>query len=122
MAKDFKRGMEYLFGESSVPKKEQKQVVNHESDKTSIEVYFKNKEKEEKEEGKKNGLKEGETRFIFIANRIETEKIKAIAHYNRLPIKDFMGNIISKYLEAYIEEVGEDEFKIIEETYLKTLK
>lgn len=69
---------------------------------------------------KESGLKEGETRFSFIGNKVNIEKVKAISAYHKTPIKEIMNYIISNYVEVYIKENGLDQFDKVSETYLNT--
>ena len=45
------------------------------------------------------GLKYGEIRFTFVIREDYEEKMKALAYYNRLNIKEMMDEIITEYME-----------------------
>lgn len=52
------------------------------------------------------GAKKGDARFTFIANKKQIEKIKAIAYWDRLSIKDVLGNALNEYLTEYENNNG----------------
>ncbi|MBO0953140.1 hypothetical protein [Fibrella forsythiae] len=52
------------------------------------------------------GTKEEETRATFIVNEGMLEKIKAIAYWERLQIKDVISTAFSEYLASYEKKNG----------------
>ena len=44
------------------------------------------------------GTKENETRATFIVNEVQLESVKALAHWERLSIKEVLAKALSSYL------------------------
>ena len=81
--KDFKGGLNSLLGEQpQAPKKGRPQTQFKEITKTSQE-----------------GTKENETRATFIVNEELLEKLKAVAYWRRLMIKEVINSALSEYIE-----------------------
>ena len=55
----------------------------------------------------KRGLKGSETRATFIVDENLLEKLKAVAYWERLNIKDVINDTFINYLEAYERQNGE---------------
>lgn len=55
----------------------------------------------------KRGLKGSETRATFIVDENLLEKLKAIAYWERLNIKEVINDIFSGYIENYEKQSGE---------------
>ncbi len=55
----------------------------------------------------KTGLKVGETRATFIVKEDSLEKIKSIAYWDRLNIKDVIQSAIDNYIAQYEQSKGE---------------
>jgi hypothetical protein len=60
----------------------------------------------ETEKSSQEGCKEAETRATFIVNEADLEKIKAVAYWERLPIKEVIGAAIRGYVEKYEAKNG----------------
>ena len=80
--KDFKRGLDSLMGEDVRPKK----VVTNTS---------------------KIGTKDNETRATFIVMEEYLDKLKAIAYWERLKIKDTINLALKDYVKQYEKDKGE---------------
>jgi hypothetical protein len=52
------------------------------------------------------GTKEGETRATFIVTEASLEKLKAIAYWDRLTIKETAQEAIDEYIERYEKKNG----------------
>ena len=55
----------------------------------------------------KRGLKRNETRATFIVDENLLEKLKAIAYWERLNIKEVINNMILNYLDTFEKQKGE---------------
>jgi hypothetical protein len=53
------------------------------------------------------GTKEGETRATFIINEESLEKLKAVAYWDRLLIKEVINTALEEYLSRYEKKNGE---------------
>ena len=53
------------------------------------------------------GTQEGETRATFIVTESSLEKLKAIAYWDRLRIKDVAQEAIDNYIKSYEKKHGE---------------
>ena len=84
MAKNFKGGMDSLLGEVSG-----KGAGKRGRPKTNFKVVTKTSQA---------GTKENETRATFIVNEDQLEGLKALAHWERLTIKDVLSQAIESYL------------------------
>lgn len=54
----------------------------------------------EKVSTSKAGTKDGETRFTFIGNEHDLERIKALAYFERVGIKDILADAIKSHIKA----------------------
>lgn len=101
MAKSFKRGLDSLIGgkttKSTAAKAEVVERKKPGRPRTSTKVA-----KDTTEEG----TLEGEKRATFIVKEEHLEKLKAVAYWDRLKIKDALGAALDKYLEAYEKKNG----------------
>lgn len=52
------------------------------------------------------GTREGETRATFIVNEEALEKLKAVAYWERVSIKDVVGRAFADYLERTEKKSG----------------
>lgn len=52
------------------------------------------------------GTREDETRATFIVNESQLEKMKAIAYWDRIQIKDVVANALADYIEKYEQKHG----------------
>jgi predicted nucleic acid-binding protein len=52
------------------------------------------------------GTKESETRATFIVNEEQLEKLKSIAYWDRLLIKDVVAQALEDYLTKYEKKTG----------------
>ena len=89
--KDFKGGLNSLFGNE-----EQK------SDKDST-----NSQGKEITKSSQKGTKQNEIRATFIVDEGKLEKLKAVAYWDRLKIKEVVSNALNEYLENYEKKNGE---------------
>lgn len=84
MAKNFKGGMDSLLGEATG-----KGTPKRGRPKTNFKVATKTSEA---------GTKENETRATFIVNQEQLEQIKALAHWERISIKEVLAQAIDAHL------------------------
>lgn len=103
--KDFKGGLSSLLGDTPIKKEEQnnkdlevKKVQKKGRPKTVTKTITKTSQ---------NGTKNGETRATFIVKEEQLDKLKALAYWERIQIKEVIHNVIEKYLEDYERENGE---------------
>jgi hypothetical protein len=61
----------------------------------------------EVEKSSQEGCVAEETRATFIVNEQDLEKIKAVAYWERQPIKEIISEAIKGYLEKYEQSSGE---------------
>ena len=100
MAKNFKGGLDSLMGKSPAKKS------------TRAEVQEKRKAGRPKTSGKipkdttEEGTKEGEKRATFIVREDLLEKVKAIAYWDRVKIKDVMDAALEKHIHTYEKKNG----------------
>jgi hypothetical protein len=59
------------------------------------------------EKSSQEGCKPTETRATFIVNEEELAKIKALAYWERLQIKDVISAALREYVERYEKQSGE---------------
>lgn len=59
------------------------------------------------EKSSQEGCKEAETRATFIVSEADLEKVKALAYWERLQIKDVIGAALRDYVERYEKKTGE---------------
>jgi len=84
--KDFKGGLDSLLGEiQSKPKKAPVREVTKST---------------------QEGTKEGEARATFIVNEALVSKLKAIAYWDRILLKDVINTAISDYVKKYESKHG----------------
>jgi len=101
MAKSFRGGLDSLMGKSPAKKKSTRAEVPEKRKagrpKTSRKVP-----KDTTEEG----TKEGEKRATFIVREDLLEKVKAIAYWDRVKIKDVMDAALEKHIHTYEKKNG----------------
>lgn len=104
--KDFKGGLSSLLGDNkpktSTQKKEEKVFSETKPKRGRPKTVHKEITKSSQE-----GTKEGETRATFIVGESKLEKLKALAYWERMQIKEVINDVIEKYIEDYEEENGE---------------
>lgn len=88
--KDFTSGLNSLLGDKEVVSKGRPRTVNKVISKSSQE-----------------GTKESETRATFIVNEDILEKIKAIAYWDRILIKDVVNTALQEAIDKYTKKNGE---------------
>jgi hypothetical protein len=81
--KDFSGGLNTLLGEAGYKKPDK-----------------------EKTPAKKEGLAQGETRATFILPEVYVEKLKLIAYWDRLSIKDSATLAVKQYVEGWEKKNG----------------
>lgn len=93
--KDFSGGLSSLLGDTS----SQDDVINpsDKAEKASTRAITKTSQ---------IGTKESETRATFIVNEASLEKIKAIAYWDRLQIKDVIANALDAHIKDYEKRNG----------------
>jgi hypothetical protein len=89
--KNFTGGLNSLLGEQTEPKKVGRPVTQ-----------FKEITKSSQE-----GTKENETRATFIVKEDLLEKLKAVAYWDRLLIKDVINEALQDAVNKYIDKNGE---------------
>lgn len=89
--KNFSGGLSSLLGESSIT--------------VAPEVI--EKPKKEIKKTSQEGTKENETRATFIVNEDLLEKIKAVAYWERLLLKDVINTSIEDYITKYQKKFGD---------------
>ena len=92
--KDFTGGLSSLLGDHKEPKKEKKRG----RPKTSTREITKSSQE---------GTKEKETRATFIVNEDLLEKLKAIAYWDRVLIKDVVNTALQEAVAKYEKKSGE---------------
>ena len=104
MAKSFKGGLDSLIGGKTSAKKK--------STATKTQVVEKRKAGRPKTSRKipkdttEEGTKEGEKRATFIVREDLLEKVKAIAYWDRVKIKDVMDAALEKHIQTYEKKNG----------------
>ena len=104
MAKSFKGGLDSLIGGKTSAKKK--------STAAKAEVVEKRKAGRPRTSTKipkdttEEGTKEGEKRATFIVREDLLEKVKAIAYWDRVKIKDVMDAAMDKHIQAYEKKHG----------------
>ena len=93
--KDFTGGLSSLLGEST-PAKLQETISPAKSANKSTEIS----------KTSQIGTKANETRATFIVNEGALEKLKAIAYWERLQIKDVVASALESYLNTYEKASG----------------
>lgn len=88
--KDFTGGLNSLLGDNPKPKRGRP--------KTSTRVVTKSSQE---------GTKENETRATFILNEELLEKVKAIAYWDRVLIKDVVNTALQEIVTKYEEKNGD---------------
>lgn len=88
--KNFTGGLSSLLGDQDRPKVGRPKTQTKEITKSSQE-----------------GTKEGETRATFIVKEDTLEKLKAVAYWDRLLIKDVINTALDEYLSRYEKKNGE---------------
>lgn len=100
MAKSFKGGLDSLIGGAATKSSTKAEVVAPKKKgrpRTSTKVP-----KDTTEEG----TLPGEKRATFIVKEEQLEKLKAVAYWERVKIKDVLTSALEKYLEAYEKKNG----------------
>lgn len=92
MAKNFKGGMDSLLGEATG-----KGAPKRGRPKTNFKVVTKTSQE---------GTKAGETRATFIVNEDQLEQVKALAHWERISIKEVLAQAIESHLSAKRRELN----------------
>ncbi len=106
--KDFKGGLSSLLGENkstkvNTPKEdEQKEIVSSKRNRGRPKTVYKEITKSSQE-----GTKEGETRATFIVKESKLEKLKSLAYWERMQIKEVINDVIEQYIENYENSNGE---------------
>lgn len=84
--KNFKGGLDTLLGEAGyTPKKKEPKIA---------------------QKSTKQGLPDNEIRATFIVEEGALEKLKAIAYWDRLTIKEVVQEALGSYLESYEKKNG----------------
>lgn len=91
MAKNFKGGLDSILGEATV-----KGLGKRGRPKTNLKIVTKTSQA---------GTKENETRATFIVNEEQLENIKALAHWERLSIKEVLAQAIDAHLATKKREL-----------------
>jgi hypothetical protein len=92
MAKNFKGGMDSLLGETTG-----KGTPKRGRPKTNFKVVTKTSEV---------GTKENETRATFIVNQEQLKQVKALAHWERVSIKDVLAQALEAHLASKKQELS----------------
>jgi len=103
--KNFKGGLNSLFGETTTKKTSNKNTALPESKKRSKAGRPKTSTKEITKSSQE-GTKENETRATFIVNEDLLEKLKAIAYWDRVMIKDVVNTALQDTVEKYEKKKG----------------
>lgn len=93
--KDFTGGLSSLIGETTSTKTEQAKSVGRPTTQTK-----------EITKTSQLGTKDTETRATFIVNEELLEKVKAIAYWDRVQIKDVVGEALGTYIIQYEKKNG----------------
>lgn len=97
--KTFKGGFDTLLGEK--PQDEVKTAPGRPTKAGRPKTQFKEITKTSQE-----GTREGETRATFILGEDLLDKVKAVAYWDRMLIKEVVTDALQQYLERYEEENG----------------
>ena len=92
MAKNFKGGLDSILGEATG-----KGLGKRGRPKTNLKTVTKTSQ---------TGTKENETRATFIVNEEQLENIKALAHWERLSIKEVLAQAIESHLASKKKELS----------------
>lgn len=92
--KSFSGGLNSLFGETKQPEQTAGQVEPKAS-------------KKEITKTSQIGTKEKETRATFIVNEDLLEKLKSLAYWDRVLIKDIVNNALEDYIARHEKKNGE---------------
>jgi len=93
--KNFSGGLSSLLGDSNVSTPTQTENIVIEKTKKTI------------TKTSQEGTKENETRATFIVNETILEKIKAVAYWERILLKDVINTAIQDYITKYEKKSGE---------------
>ena len=102
--KDFKGGLSSLLGDNK-PKPIQEEIVPIKEEITPKKGRPKTVTKTITKTSQ-TGTKNGETRATFIIKEDQLDKLKALAYWERIQIKEVMNNVIEQYIENYEAENG----------------
>lgn len=91
--KSFSGGLNSLLGETKQPEQAAEQVEP--------------KQKKEITKTSQIGTKEKETRATFIVNEDLLEKLKSLAYWDRVLIKDIVNNALEDYISRHEKKNGE---------------
>lgn len=91
MAKDFKGGLDSLLGENNSEENTQSSTPKRGRPKTANKEITSSSHK---------GTKEGEVRATIIINEENLQKMKAIAYWDRVLIKDVINDALQSYLDT----------------------
>ncbi len=95
-AKSFKGGMDTLLGEIDKKDTTSTTTGSRGRPKTNFKTITKTSQV---------GTKENETRATFIVSEEQLESLKALAHWERVLIKDILSQAINSYLETKKREL-----------------
>ena len=107
--KSFKGGLDSLLGGG--PSQEKPPAAAESVENTSIQRVAKKRGRprtnnREIEKTSQEGCKEAETRATFIVNEGDLERIKAVAYWDRVQIKDAINAALREYIERYEAKNG----------------
>lgn len=103
--KSFKGGLDSLIGGAKKKEPGIKALVLQNRDK----VVGKGRPRtnfKEPANSSQQGTKEGETRATFIVREDSLEKLKAVAYWDRVSIKDVLRTALQEYIERYEKKNG----------------
>lgn len=100
--KSFAGGLDSLIMNSSLPENRSERLkssfkkVSPESDASPV---TKSRNVSSKKKSARVGVRDGAMKITFIINEDIVNKVRSLAHYNRMPIGKFMEEILSGYLK-----------------------
>lgn len=94
--KNFSGGLSSLLGDNNISTSAQ-----------TVENVVVEKTKKTITKTSQEGTKENETRATFIVNETILEKIKAVAYWERILLKDVINTAIQDYITKYEKKSGE---------------
>ena len=97
--KDFRSGLDAVLGATEPREAAEKPSIQAKRGRPK--TNFREIEKSSQE-----GCKEAETRATFIVSEADLEKVKAVAYWERLQIKDVIGAALRDYVTQYEKRAG----------------
>ena len=106
--KNFKGGLDSLLSGGTSKEPEKTKEPKEEAEKPAVPAKRGRPKTSHRaiEKSSQEGCKEAETRATFIVSEADLEKLKALAYWERLQIKDVVGVALRDYVERYEKKAG----------------